>query len=140
MATKPQYKIERSQLSFNCYWHRCEGFWEKLVKRKICKSNKQKLLVAELDKTFILWRVLFKYMTKKSGRKLCVLAILSNYMSFKQRRILMKAFTEAQFDHCPLVWMFYGRVLNRKTSHLRKGLLQIVCRNSRSSFDGLLQK
>ena len=41
MATKPQYKIERSQVSFNCYWQRCEGFWEKPVKRKICKSNKQ---------------------------------------------------------------------------------------------------
>ena len=34
---------------------------------------------------------------KKAGRKLPVLARLSNYMSFEKRKILLKAFVESQF-------------------------------------------
>ena len=38
---------------------------------------------------------------KKAGRKLPVLARLSNYMSFEKRKILLKAFVESQFGYCP---------------------------------------
>ena len=26
----------------------------------------------------------------------------------------MKTFIESQFGYCPLVWMFYGRIMNKK--------------------------
>ena len=41
---------------------------------------------------------------------------------------------------CPLVWVFHGRVLNRKISHLHEHSLRIVYRDSISSFHELLQK
>ena len=52
----------------------------------------------------------------------------------------MKSFIEAQFGYCPLVWMFHGRVLNRKINHLHERSLRIVYKDSISSFHELLQK
>ena len=55
---------------------------------------------------------------RKAGRKLSVLSRLSNLTSFKQRRLLMKSFVEAQFEYYPLVCMFHGRELNKKINHI----------------------
>lgn len=38
----------------------------------------------------------------------------------------MKSFIEAQFSSCPLVWMFYGRKLNRNINHIHEKLLRIA--------------
>ena len=61
-------------------------------------------------------------------------------MTLTQRIVLMKPFTEAQFGYCPLVSMFHSRVLNRKTNHLHERSLQIVYRDSISSFQELVRK
>ena len=73
---------------------------------------------------------------KKAGRKLSVLPRLSSYMTLTQRRVLIKSFVGAHFGYCPLVWIFYGRALNRKISHS----LRIVYKDNISSFHELLQK
>ena len=52
----------------------------------------------------------------------------------------MKSFIEGQFGYCPLVWMFHGRILNRKINHLQKRSLRIVYKDSISLFHELLQK
>ena len=52
----------------------------------------------------------------------------------------MKSFIKAQFCHCPLLWMFHGRVLNRKINHLHERSLRIVYEDSISLFHELLQK
>ena len=52
----------------------------------------------------------------------------------------MKSFIEAQFRHCPLLWMFRGRVLNRKINHLHERSLRIVYEDSISLFHELFQK
>ena len=36
---------------------------------------------------------------KKTGRKLSVLARMSNYMSFEKVKMLLKAFVESQFGY-----------------------------------------
>ena len=61
-------------------------------------------------------------------------------MTLTQRRVLTKSVIEAQFGYCPLVWMFHGRVLNRKINHLHERSLRIVYKDSISSFHELLQK
>ena len=65
---------------------------------------------------------------------------LLRYMSLKQRTISMKVLFEARFGYCLLVWMFYGRILNRKTYQLHERSLVIIYRDSTSSFHKLLQK
>ena len=77
---------------------------------------------------------------KKAGRKLSVLARMSKFMNFKQRRILMKTFIESQFGYCPLIWMFHGRTANRKINHLHERSLRIVYNDYKSSFENLLEK
>ena len=46
----------------------------------------------------------------------------------------MKTFIDAQFGYCPLVWMFYGRVSNRKVNHLHERLIGNLYRDSIGSF------
>ena len=63
---------------------------------------------------------------RKAGKELSVLARLSNFVSVKQRRILLKTFIEFQFGHCSFIWMFHSRRVNNKINHLYKCSLRIV--------------
>ena len=62
----------------------------------------------------------------KAGRKLTALTRLMKILNFQQRRIPMKSFIDAQFNHCPLFWMFYSRTLNSKLNRLQERALLIV--------------
>ena len=77
---------------------------------------------------------------RKVSNKLSVLARLSNFMSFKQRRILLKTFIESQFGYCPLIWMFHSRRVNNKINHLHERSLRIVYKDNYSSYVDLLAK
>ena len=77
---------------------------------------------------------------KKAGRKLTVLARLFKFMSFKQKRILMKTFVESQLGYCPLIWMFHSRNVNSKINHLQERSLRITYNDYISSFEYLLKK
>ena len=94
--------------------HKHESFWAKTGETKIWESNKQKLLDIEI------WISMFLIYVKKAGRKLSDLARLSNYMSFRKRKILLKAFVESQFGYCPSTWMFHSRRANSKTNHMKE--------------------
>ena len=58
---------------------------------------------------------------QKRWQKLSVLPRLSNFMSIKQRGVLMKSFNELLFGYCPLIWMFHDRGVNNKINHLNEG-------------------
>ena len=45
---------------------------------------------------------------KKASLKLQPLARIAPYMNKEKLRILMKTFTDAQFNYCPLIWMFHS--------------------------------
>ena len=66
---------------------------------------------------------------------LSLLAQMSNRMSLNQRRTLMKTSIELQFGHCPLVWIFHGRIVNKKLNHIHERALRIVYKDYISSFD-----
>ena len=73
---------------------------------------------------------------RKAGNKLSVLARLLNFMSFKQRRILLKTFVESQFKYCLLIWMFHSRRVNNKFNHTRSR--RIVYKDNCNSYVDLL--
>ena len=73
----------------------------------------------------------------KKLAKNSVLARSSNFMSIKQRRVLMKPFIESQFGYCPLIWMFHGRGVNDKINHLHERSLRV--KDNNSSFKELLK-
>ena len=96
--------------------YRHESICAKIADARIWESNRQKLLGVYTEKT-LSFDEHVSNLCKKAGRKLSVLARLSSYMTLTQRRVLMKSYTKAQFGYCPLVWMFQGRVLDRKINH-----------------------
>ena len=94
-----------------------ENVWANIGNEKIWESNKQKLLGLDIDRN-LNFNEHVSSLCRKVGNKLSVLARLSNFMSFKQRRILLKTFIESQSGYCPLIWMFHSRRVNNKTNHL----------------------
>ena len=117
--------------------HKHETVWAKIGETKIWESNKQKLLVFVIDRDLNFDKYVFD-LCKKAGRKLSVLARLSNYMSF-EKKILLKAFAKSQFGYCPLTWMFHGRRANSNINHIRVRDLRIVYKNNVLSFEELLE-
>ena len=61
-------------------------------------------------------------------------------MSFNERRTLMKAFIESQFNYSLLIWMFHSRTMNNKINHTHERALRLVYSDHVSSFDELLKK
>ena len=47
-----------------------------------------------------------KMICKKNLQKVTALLRMVNVLTVKQRKLLIKSFIEAQFNHCPLLWMF----------------------------------
>ena len=90
--------------------HKHESIWAKIGQTKIWESRKQKLLGVEVDSSLNF----VSSLCEKAGKKLSVLARLSIFISLNQRQNLMETFIESQFGHCPLVWMFHGRIVNKK--------------------------
>ena len=67
---------------------------------------------------------------RKVDNKLPVLARLSNFMSFKQTRILLNTFIKFQFEYCPLIWMLHSRRENNKINHLHERSLRIIYKDN----------
>ena len=76
----------------------------------------------------------------KIVQKINVLSRLVNYVSLDKGCIVMKAFIESQFNHCPLIWMFHSKTLNNKINRLHERALRIVYSDYKSSFCELLRK
>ena len=77
---------------------------------------------------------------KKAYRKLSALSRITNYMELPKRRILMNAFFKAQFNYCPIIWMFHSRCLNNKINRLHERCLRMICNDKISNFEELLNK
>ena len=63
-----------------------------------------------------------------------------NHMELPKRRILINAFWKAQFNYCPVIWMFHSRSLNNKINRLHERCLRIIYNDKRSTFEELLAK
>ena len=110
-----------------------------MEKQKFGKVRSRKILGVEIDRTLSFDEYIAS-LRKKAGKKLSVLGRSSNFMCTNKKRVLMKAFIEAQFGYCPLIWMFHNRGVNNKINHLHERLLRIVYKNNISSFEDLLKR
>ena len=112
-----------------------KNIWAKIGKTKIWESKKQKLSGVEINRSF---DEHIASLCRKAGKKLSVLARLSNFMYTNQKRVLMEAFIESQFGCYPLIWMFHSRGGSNKINHLHGRSLRIVHKDNISSFEDLL--
>ena len=61
-------------------------------------------------------------------------------MNVEKLRIMMNTFVMSQLSYCPLVWMFHDRSVNKGINKIHERPLNIVYKNSCTSFKDLLKK
>ena len=61
-------------------------------------------------------------------------------MNLNQIRTLMKTFIESLFGYYHLIWLFHGRIVNKKTNYLHERIPRIVYKNGINSFEDLLKR
>ena len=81
-----------------------------------------------------------EHLCRKAGAKVTALSRLVRIVSREKKKILMNAFIESQFSHCPLVWMFcHSRKLNNRINCIHERGLRMVYEDYTSSFENLLK-
>ena len=109
----------------------------KIGNEEITGSTSVKLLGVTIDNKLHFKEHITK-ICKKANQKLHALARIAKYLDIEKLKIIMKTFIESQFNYCPLVWMFHNRELNNKINKLHERALRIAYKNSKLSFQELL--
>ena len=65
---------------------------------------------------------------------------ISHYLNEKQSRLLYNSFIMFQFNYCPLIWMFCGKVANNDLNRTHKRALRILLNDYTSTFNELLHR
>ena len=89
---------EKSHVLLSSKTQKKAYFGETLVE----SSPTEKLLGIQTDSNFTFDEHISS-ICNKVGEKINALCHLVNYMSVDKRRMVMKAFTESQFNYCPLI-------------------------------------
>ena len=87
-------KLNKDKCHLLVLGHKHENVWVKTGDEKIWESAKQKLLGMKRGRNLNFDDHMIS-LCKKAGRKLALLARLSKFISFKQKRILMKTLVES---------------------------------------------
>ena len=106
---------------------------------KIWKSNVVKILGGSVEAS-LKFNIHGESIRNKAGRKLTVLARMSNILSLPKMTLLIKSFFESQFAYCPSVWMLYNISLNKRINKLHERALRILYKDDISTFEQLLTK
>ena len=77
---------------------------------------------------------------KKAARQLNALARISRFLNPSSKMILYKSFVMSNFDYCPIVWHFCGKVNNGKLEKIQERALRILYRDYISDYDSLISK
>ena len=102
--------------------HKFEQIWTKIGTDLIWKSNSVKLLGITID-NHLKFDKHISLFCANANRKLSAVARISYYLTFHQKRTLIKTFFESQFRYCSLTWMFHSRKSNKKLICYMKELL-----------------
>ena len=74
------------------------SFWTDIGNDRIWESN----YWVNIDRS-LKFDVLFLKVCSKANRKLTILSRMFKLLTFKKRRVLIKAYFESQFKYCPIV-------------------------------------
>ena len=106
----------------------------------IMSEEKVKLLGIHIDN-----RLNFHYHTsqlcKRAGKKLHALYWVFKCMDISQRKLIANAFIISHFSYCPLIWMFYSRVMGDRINKIHERTLRLIYPNQHQLiFKKLLEK
>ena len=108
----------------------------KIGEASVKESKEEKLLGIIFDQTFS-FKQHVKTLCKKASQKLHALARISCYMDTEKLKQVMQAFVLSHFGYCPLVWMFYDRILNLRINHIP---LRFAYKDYQTDFESLLEQ
>ena len=77
---------------------------------------------------------------QKANNKISAFSIVSSYLSKKQSLLQYTSFIMSQFNYCPLIWMFCGKVANNDLNRTHKRALRIFFNYYTSTFNELLHR
>ena len=77
---------------------------------------------------------------RNAARQLNALARISKYLDKSSRNIIYKSFVASNFNHCPLVWHFCGKVNNTKLENIQERALRIINNDYASTYKDLIIK
>ena len=117
--------------------HKYETLFVNIGETKLWESKQKKLLGVLIDRDLKFDEYVLPQ-CKKAGKKLTALTRISKFMTFAQRRNIMKAFIESQFGYCPIVWMFCGSQTNARINHIHERTLRAIYNDKVSLFEELL--
>ena len=119
--------------------HKFDQIWAKIGTDLIWESNSVKLLGITID-NHLKFDKCISLLCIKANRKLFALARISNYLTFHQKRTLIKAFFESQFRYWSLTWMFHSRKSNNKINLLHERALRMIYNDKFHYFRNFLIK
>ena len=119
--------------------HKYETLFVNVGKVKIWESKQQNIFGALIDRDLKFDEYVLS-LYKKAGKNHTALIRISKFMTFAQRRKIIKAFIESQFVYCPLVWMFCGRQTNTRINHIHERALIAVYNDEVCLFKELLER
>ena len=114
-----------------------EYLWTKVGNECIWESKIEKLLGIDIDNQLSFKPHLLS-LCKKAGQKVGALARIVKFLSFEKQKLIFNSFIESQYSHCPLIWMFVGKKINRKINHLQERALRMIYNDYSSSFQDFL--
>ena len=65
---------------------------------------------------------------------------LTNFIGFKEKKILVQSFVCSNFNYCPLVWYFSSATSLQKIEQLQERALRFLYNDHTSSYNDLLLK
>ena len=104
--------------------HKFECIISQVGNTQVIEENMIKLLGVEIDFGLTFERHM-QAICQKVSRKLNALSRSCSLLPFHKRKLLMNAFFNSQFSHCPLLWKFYNRGINTK-NNLHYRIMRLV--------------
>ena len=77
---------------------------------------------------------------KKAARQLNALARISRHLNPLSKKIIYNSFVLSNFNYCPLVWHFCGKVNNGKLEKIQERALRILYKDYESSYEELISE
>ena len=79
-------------------------------------------------------------MCKKASRQINALKRISKFLTQDSRKSIYRSFIAANFNYCPISWMFCGKKNTSKLEKLQERALRLVFCDQISSYDDLLKR
>ena len=76
----------------------------------------------------------------KATRQLNALSWTSRYLDISSCSFLFNSVVKSNFNYCPLVWHFCGKVNYEKIEKIQHRVLRIIYKDHVSSYDDLMSK